>query len=152
MISIRKSFFETNSSSCHALVMSEETNTLPKTLYLCDDDKRCDYIRAMIREFDDENTKKFVHFLFNHGVENIVYNGSNPFMEQYIQEYVNLSNEQKEEISWDNEMPYIRHFTSSHVSERALINFLLGEYYDYIGHDDCFYHGSTDEAYILASE
>ena len=150
MVSIRKSFFETNSSSCHALIMSNEPHTLPKTIYLGEDNEVGDHVRAMIRDLDEEDSKKFVHFLYNHGVDTIIYNGSNPFISKYATEYLNLTDEQKEEIKWDNEIPRIRKFCSSHVSDTALINFLLGEYSNYLGHDDELYYGDNKESYIIS--
>ena len=155
MLQFRYSFFETKSSSCHALIMSTSAETgLSSVIDLSEDSEKGDYIRQMVRDLPEDDTRKLVYWLFTHGVETIKYNGSNPFIHRCIEDYQALSDSQKEEIQWSNELPRLPHFTSLHLTDGALINFLMGEYRDYFGHDDYLYEvrDNGKDAYVISCE
>ena len=88
MIQIRNSMFETNSSSCHTLIIQRFTeDTLNKTVDLSEDSFNGDFIRRIVREMNDDNIEKLINWLYLHGVENIMYNGSRQKVYECIEKY-----------------------------------------------------------------
>lgn len=125
MINIRHRFFETNSSSVHALIIDIEANDkLPTTIDLSADDSIGDIIRGFVRDLDEENTKKFINWLYCKGVTVIKYNGSNKWVSKFVQKY-------KDSYS-DMGLPN----GNCYITDGALVNLLIGKYEDYIGRDD----------------
>ena len=125
MIQIRKSFFETNSSSTHSLIINLETDCrLPSTIDLSADDSIGDVIRGFVRNLNEEDTRRFVNWLYCNGVKTIKYYGSNKWINKFAEEY-------KDSYT---DMGLLE--THSRFTTGALINLLVGEYDEYIGRDD----------------
>lgn len=126
MISIRKGQFETNSSSVHALIIDTEANgKLPTILNLDVDSDEGDYVRKFVRELDEEQTDKFVNWLYYHGVDEIKYHGSNKWLNDLAEKYKGIAIDKglpcDEDDGW---------------TTGALINLLLMDFEDYCGYDD----------------
>lgn len=127
MIEIRDGFFETNSSSIHALIISKESeDKLPKTVDLSADNPIGDVVRGFVRDLDDNNSKAFINWLYLNGVKTIKYNGSNVFIVRYIEQY----KDHPQDFGLP-EMPDWNTWTAG-----CFINLLTGNYEDYIGRDD----------------
>ena len=128
MVQIRFGQFETNSSSTHALILKREAEeALPKVIDLSSDDSIGDYVRKMVRNLNEENTRKLINWLYRKGVTKIIYNGSNSYVNECIKKYKNNVNE-------DLDIPDLVCYRP--INEGALINLLTGHYYEYEGHDD----------------
>ena len=85
MISIRTGLFETNSSSCHKLIVPvDQSFTVPKTLDLSDtstDGRR--YLLHQVENYTDS----WIKFLYTNGIENIKYSGSVAAVHEAIEDY-----------------------------------------------------------------
>lgn len=89
MIQIRQNFFETNSSSCHALIIPRDQDfKVRSTIDLSEDSETGDDFRRFLREelIYEEDVRKFICLLYSAGVETIKYNGRNEFVTKYIKE------------------------------------------------------------------
>ena len=141
MLNIRQSFFETNSSSCHALVFSNEAvEKLPKTVNFDNDDKYGVYLRQYINELNERGTKEFVNWLYFNGVTKIIYHGSNKYLNEYAKTF-------KDKF-------YEPDFPHSSLTSGALMNFINGHIdMDYLGHDDYLYKWEREEdcSYFMIS-
>jgi len=85
MISIRTSLFETNSSSCHKLIVPvDQSFIVPKTLDLSDagTDGRL-YLLDQVENYPDS----WIKFLYTNGIETIKYSGSVKAVYRAIEEY-----------------------------------------------------------------
>ena len=140
MKQIRYSFFETNSSSVHALIFSkiDQCNKLPSTINLSEDSKHGDVIRAWVRNLSESQSKKFITWLYSHGVKKIIYVGSNDDINRYIKELKHRDSYEEidaSELEW-------------RFNDIALINFLNGDINTtYDGHDDYLYHDLDENEY-----
>ena len=145
MLQIRQSFFETNSSSVHALIISKtEGCRLPSTVNLSEDSDHGDILRAWVRSLKNEKAKNLINWLYSHGVDEIIYNGSNEAIASYIKSCkLHPIDANPEDIAY-------------RFNDIALINFICGNIYkEYDGHDDYLYDQlDTDEYawYITWSE
>ena len=64
MIQIRNRMFETNSSSVHALIIDKDAEEhLSSTIDLSADNSIGDITRELIRDLDEEDTRRFVNWL-----------------------------------------------------------------------------------------
>lgn len=87
MLEIRKGFFETNSSSCHALLIPKDQDIqIRKTLDLNEDSMHCQYIRDFIACCNDEQCIELVNLLYLSGVETIKYSGRNRYFSKCIEQ------------------------------------------------------------------
>ena len=129
MLQIRQSFFETNSSSCHALIISKtEGCKLPSTVNLSEDSTHGDIIRTWVRSLNKERSEKLINWLYSHGVDKIIYNGSNGTIISCIKS----CKSHPEEV---NAGDIIYKF-----NDIALTNFICDNIYErYEGHDDYIY-------------
>ena len=77
MIQVRYNIFETNSSSCHKLIVPfEQSFTVPKTVRLTKG--HSNGIDFLIDELEDTDIAgPWIRLLYASGVEEIIYNGSN---------------------------------------------------------------------------
>ena len=136
MLQIRSSFFETNSSSCHALIINmNASGKLPSKLFLDEDSDEGNYIRKFIRELNKRDTKKLANWLYMHGVESIVYHGNNIWLNQYMDDY-------KDSYS-DLGLPKGEDWTDG-----AIINLFLQDFVDYAGYEDVE-HDDDEMVWIL---
>lgn len=138
MISVRNGMFETNSSSCHCLILSKEAETkLPETIELDSDDSTGDFVRAYIRGLNEDKTKQFVNWLYLNGVKTIIYNGSNQYVNKFAEQYkdnpVDLG---VPELGYDSEAG-------------MLINFLNGYWEEYVGMDSGLEYEDNEATYWL---
>lgn len=128
MIQIRQNMFETNSSSCHVLIIPNDVvERLPKVIDLSSDDSNGDYTRRFVRELNEEDSKIFINWLYCNGVEEIKYYGSNKYINEFIIKY----KDNYTDLGFPHHL-YSRNGTTS----GALINFLMGHYNEYMGRDE----------------
>ena len=140
MIQIRNRMFETNSSSVHALIIDKDAEEhLSSTIDLSADNSIGDITRELIRDLDEENTRTFVNWLYCHGCDNIIYHGSNKWLNDFAKMY-------KDNYSDTGVPDKLSNFNSG-----ALINLLMGHYYDFIGRDDD-YDDYNKVMHVLAYE
>ena len=136
MLQIRQSFFETNSSSVHALIISKtEGCRLPSTVNLSEDSDHGDIIRAWVRSLNNERAEKLINWLYSHGVDEIIYNGSNATIISCIKSCkLHPKDVNPEDIAYK-------------FNDIALTNFICDNIHDeYEGHDDYLYcQLDTDE-------
>lgn len=139
MFTIRKGQFETNSSSTHCLIIDKNCGEkLGETIDLSADNYTGDFIRPFIRRLDEETSKVFVNWLYTQGVKNIIYNGSNEFINKFAEEY--------KDSYTDMGFPDLYEFKN--YGDEGLISFLLGYFEEYYGYEDVDY--DDDEfTYIL---
>lgn len=138
MILVRNGMFETNSSSCHCLILSKEAETkLPKTIKLDSDDSTGDFVRAYIRDLSENKAKQFVNWLYLNGVKTIVYNGSN--------QYINKFAEQYKDNPVDLGVPELDNGSTA----GTLINFLNGYWEEYTGMDSDLEYEENEDIYWL---
>lgn len=124
MISVRNGMFETNSSSCHCLILSKIAETeLPTTIELDSDDNTGDFVRAYIRRLNEAASKQLVNWLYLNGVKTIIYNGSNKYINKFIEEF--------KDNPVDLGVPELR----DDATAGTLINFLTGCWEEYVGMD-----------------
>lgn len=129
MLQIRYGQFETNSSSVHALIISKtEGCRLPSTVNLSEDSDYGDILRTWVRSLNNERAEKLVNWLYSHGVDEIIYNGSNGTIISCIQ---SCKSNPREVNAADIEYKF---------NDIALTNFICNNIYDhYEGHDDYLY-------------
>lgn len=140
MIQIRNRMFETNSSSVHALIIDKDAEEhLSSTIDLSADNSIGDITRELVRDLDEADTRRFVNWLYSHGVKTIKYCGSNKWLNDFAEMY-------KDNYSDVGVPDRLSNFNSG-----ALINLLMGHYYDFIGRDD-EYDGYNKVMHILAYE
>lgn len=73
--------FETNSSSCHCLILSKTAKAeLPTTIELDSDDRTGNFVRAYVRRLSKTASKQLVNWLYLNGVKTIIYHGSNEYI------------------------------------------------------------------------
>lgn len=85
MIQVRYNIFETNSSSCHKLIVpSEQSFTVPKSVRLTKG--QTNGIDFLIDELEDTTyPDDWIRLLYASGVEEIIYNGSNNYIRHAIE-------------------------------------------------------------------
>lgn len=138
MILVRNGMFETNSSSCHCLILSKEAETkLPKTIKLDSDDSTGDFIRAYIRDLSENEAKQFVNWLYLNGVKTIAYNGSNKYINKFAEQY--------KDNPVDLGVPELGYGSEG----GALINFLNGYWEEYTGMDSDIEYEENEYIYWL---
>lgn len=146
MLNVRYGLFETNSSECHALIIPKEQEvSLTKTIDLSADNDTGDIFRKVVRELDAEESEKLANWLYRHGVEKIIYNGSNT-------DFIKAIKTEKKELERDPErdLGYPKPRCMWHCAgESDILNLFFGtENRDYYGHDG--YLGEYKNiAYIL---
>lgn len=87
MISIRKGQFETNSSSCHKLIVpAEQQFIVPKILNFNSDASGIEFLQDYL-EKNDHLADYWISFLYANGVEEIKYFGDNTKIESAIEKY-----------------------------------------------------------------
>ena len=88
MLEIRQGIFETNSSSCHKLIVPYgEELSVPKTVDL--DNVWPDGMEFLVDVMTESwgNCDDWVQFLYSHGVEEFKYSGSNTNLRTAIKKY-----------------------------------------------------------------
>lgn len=138
MISVRNGMFETNSSSCHCLILSKNAEAeLPKTIELDSDDSTGDFVRAYIRGLNENASKQLVNWLYLNGVTTIIYNGSNKYINKFAEEFKNNP--------VDLGVPEI----DDEATAGTLINFLTGCWEEYVGMDSGLEYEDDETTYWL---
>lgn len=94
MIQIRHSMFETNSSSANVLIIPKNQNIhIPQRFIYVDDETSLRPSELVIYKIihgwksDRDNIDKIVNFLYNSGVEEIVYGGHDRYFQEAIKRY-----------------------------------------------------------------
>lgn len=147
MLNVRYGLFETNSSECHALIIPNEQGVnITKTIDLSSDDDKGDIFRKLIRDLrGEEDAKLLANWFYRHGVENIIYNGSNS---DFIRAIKNEKIEFEKNPDRDLGRPNIHYiFYKDKVDDCELKLFFGTENREYYGHDG--YLSDYDAAYIL---
>ena len=138
MISVRNGMFETNSSSCHCLILSKTAETeLPTTIELDSDDGTGDFVRAYVRGLNEAASKQLVNWLYLNGVKTIIYNGSNKYINKFIEEFK------------DNPVDLGVPELDDEATAGTLINFLTGCWEEYIGMDSGLEYEEDETTYWL---
>lgn len=86
MFNKRIGFFETNSSSCHALMIPhDQKRSKSKVLDLTEDSTSGLNLRKLINELHGEAAEQIVNLLYLNGVETIKYTGRNEDFKKFIE-------------------------------------------------------------------
>lgn len=138
MISVRNGMFETNSSSCHCLILSRTAETeLPTTIELDSDDSTGDFVRAYIRGLNETASKQLVNWLYLNGVKTIIYNGANKYINKFIEEFK------------DNPVDLGVPELDNEATAGTLINFIAGCWEEYVGMDSDLEYEDDETTYWL---
>lgn len=125
MIQVRYNIFETNSSSCHKLIVPfEQSFTVPKTVRLTKG--HSNGIDFLIDELEDTNFHDaWIRLLYASGVEEIIYNGSDDSLRNAI--------EINKDVTEFGDLPYL---SGSHgrLPRQVYLLILFGESTQYLEH------------------
>ena len=125
MIQVRYNIFETNSSSCHKLIVPfEQSFTVPKTVRLAKG--QTNGIDFLIDELEDTNFHNaWIRLLYASGVEEIIYNGSDDSLRYAIE-----INKDATEVG---DLPWISG-SNGRLPRQVYLLILFGENTQYLEH------------------
>lgn len=125
MIQVRYSIFETNSSSCHKLIIPfEQSFTVPKKVRL--EEGYSDGIDFVLSEIDDSSyPDSWIRFLYASGVEEIEYTGTNV----YIKRSIDIN----KDVTEYGDLPYIPG-SNGVLPRQVYLLLLFGEDTQYLEH------------------
>lgn len=125
MIQVRYSIFETNSSSCHKLIVPfEQSFTVPKTVRLTKG--HSNGIDFLIDELEDIHFQDYwIRLLYASGVEEIIYNGSDDCLRNAI--------EINKDVTEFGDLPWISG-SNGRLPRQVYLLILFGENTQYLEH------------------
>lgn len=126
MIQVRYNIFETNSSSCHKLIVPfEQSFIVPKSVRLTKG--HSNGIDFLIDELEEDTNyhDAWIRLLYASGVEEIIYNGSN--------DYIRTAIEINKDVTEVGGLPYLRG-SKGRLPRQVYLLILFGENTQYLEH------------------